>query len=374
MIKIVLYFTTFLWTTIYQVQSTYLSNIPKKNLDFFKQWHCLGVNNHIDFSKPYKINVGDLPLVVWKNPLTQELTTTINICNHMGSKLDNGVITPAGCLKCQYHGKEFSNLDKFGDTILFQDKVFWSYDADKPLPYSVPFYDNKNYETSILTFDMECSLLDGAMNVMDIRHPEFVHKFGFGSMTPPTKIQQHLYKHPDHKLSLDKIGLSFDYQSNMVMRKMNDNAKTTHNFHMFAYPVFSWSRVSFDDKHLIIAVNMLPIAPKKTRWFVTIGYNYYTTPLQKKFVEMMACTILNQDSVQMKNQHPDDRLKWAMLLDHTFPDEEVLTAIRKMFKQYQYQYPTTEDCVDLYKDYKMKKKLAKLAEDYDIYPHQRHDL
>jgi phenylpropionate dioxygenase-like ring-hydroxylating dioxygenase large terminal subunit len=357
----VLIFLVLLWATNnYPVTPLYVGNVPKKKLDFFKNWHCLGVNEHIDFSKPYKINVGDLPLVVWKNPLTQELTTTINICDHMGSKLDNGIITEAGCLKCQYHGKEFSNKDKFGETMLFEDKIFWSYDADRPSPYSVPFYNNQNYEKSILTIDMKGSLLDSAMNMMDIRHPEYVHKFGFGSINPPTNIHQYLYKNPENKLLSDKIGLSFDYQSNMIMRKMNNNAKVTNNFHIFMYPVFSWSRVSFDHKHLIIAVNMLPLGTKKTRWFVTICYNYYTTPLQKKFLEMMAHTILNQDYIQMENQHPDDRLKMSMLLDHTFPNEEVLSAIRVMFNNY--QYPTIEDGVDLYKDHKMKQKIAKLRE------------
>jgi phenylpropionate dioxygenase-like ring-hydroxylating dioxygenase large terminal subunit len=85
------------------------------NLDikFFNNWHCIGIKENMDLTKPYKINIGDLPLVLWKNRQSGQLITTINICKHMGSKLDNGIITHDGCLKCQYHGFENSYDDKF---------------------------------------------------------------------------------------------------------------------------------------------------------------------------------------------------------------------------------------------------------------------
>ena len=74
--------------------------VPK----IFNEWLCLGIKEHIDFTKPYSINVGELPLIVWKHD--NKYYSTINICKHMGSKLDNAEITPSGCLKCQYHGFE----------------------------------------------------------------------------------------------------------------------------------------------------------------------------------------------------------------------------------------------------------------------------
>jgi len=313
----------------------------------FRKWHCLGAMEHIDFTKPYKINVGELPLVVWKHPTNGALSTAINICNHMGSRLDIGTITDKGCLKCPYHGKELSTEEGFGQTMAFQGKLFWSYQPDQPSPPPVPFYENPKYKTSILTFDMDCSMLDSALNMMDIRHPEYVHKLGFGSSKTPTNIRTHTYP-----TLTDTIGLSFDYQSNVVMRTINDNTKATQNFHLFKYPLFTWSRVSFEHKQLIIAVNLLPLAPNKTRWYVTVCYDYYTTPLQKKFVEMMAFTILTQDSLQMKNQFPDSPLKQAMLLDYTFPDEEVQIWLRKAFEDY--RYPTMDDCAALYLAAKMR--------------------
>ena len=307
--------------------------------------------------------MGELPLAIWKNPVTQQLSSVINICRHMGSKLDNAIITNEGCLKCQYHGLEMSSTDTFGEVMEFQGKLFWSYKPLRPTPYKVPFYDNPSYETFHLVIDMDAGLVDSVLNTMDIRHPEYVHRLGFGNSKPPTNIQQYLYKDASTKLPSDHIGLSFDYCSNPIMSKLNNNMKTTKNFHMYVYPTFSWSRVSFktiDNKenNLIIGVNLLPLGPEKTRWFITVCHNYYVSEIQKKFVQMMAATILGQDYAQMSNQYPDNKLKRAMLLEHTFPDEDVVVWIRDMFKKY--RYPSIDDCTDLYKDYKMCNKLSNM--------------
>ena len=57
----------------------------------FNHWHCIDFINNINKKKPYSFNIGELPLVSWfdnsENPYT-----TINICSHMGSKLDEGQI------------------------------------------------------------------------------------------------------------------------------------------------------------------------------------------------------------------------------------------------------------------------------------------
>jgi phenylpropionate dioxygenase-like ring-hydroxylating dioxygenase large terminal subunit len=342
----------------------------KSSLDIFRHWHCLGVTDKINFARPYIINVGDLPLAIWKNPVTQQLSSVINVCRHMGSKLDNAVITDKGCLKCQYHGLEMSDADTFGEVVDFQGKLFWAYDPICPSPPKVPFYDNPSYMTSHLVIDMGAGLLDSALNTMDIRHPEYVHRLGFGSNRSPTNIQQYLYKDARTKLPLERIGLSFDYSSNPVMSKLHNDMKTTKNFHMYVYPTFSWSRVSFqgpgvnENNHLVIGVNLLPLEPQKTRWFITICHNYYVSELQRKFVQMMAATILSQDYAQMNNQYLDNNLKRTMMLDHRFPDEEVVVSMRDMFKQY--RYPTIDMCTDLYKDYKMRNKLSKLSTDHFI--------
>jgi phenylpropionate dioxygenase-like ring-hydroxylating dioxygenase large terminal subunit len=312
---------------------------------FLNNWNCVGIKSKIDFSKPYAINIGELPLVFWKSE-DGKIASAINICKHMGSKLDNGIITHNGCLKCQYHGLENSYEDRFGEVMEHDGKIFWAYKPVNKRPFSVPFYTNPNYETSHLEITMDASLTDSAFNTMDLRHPEFVHNklVGFGNSLPPESIKTHYYP------QADRVGLSFDYLSNPVMRSMNDNVKITKNFHMFIYPTFSWSKVTFNDKNLIIGVNLLPLSTKKTRWYITICHNYYTSIAGKEFMKLLASVILGQDFDQMRNQHREDELKKAMLFDYKFADEDVIMELREMFKHY--KYPTVKECVDLYNDSK----------------------
>jgi phenylpropionate dioxygenase-like ring-hydroxylating dioxygenase large terminal subunit len=174
--------------------------------NIFNNWNCIGIINNIDFSKPYKINIGDLPLVVWKNPNENKFATTINICKHMGSKLDNGDITNDGCLKCKYHGLENTFEERFGETIEYQGKLFWSYNSSYPKPLSLPFFNNNKFQKSYLEIDMDCSLKDSAYNSMDLRHPEYVHGglFGFGNNIPPKNIKHYKFKYLS-KLNYYKI-------------------------------------------------------------------------------------------------------------------------------------------------------------------------
>ena len=307
---------------------------------FFNNWHCVGIKEKIDFSKPYKFNIGELPLVAWKNKDNQ-LITTLNICRHMGSQLDNGIVTSNGCLKCKYHGLDFSHDDRFGETMEHEGKIFWSYQPVNKMPHKIPFFHNPNYVSSHLQIDMHASLPDSAFNTMDLRHPEYVHKVGFGSTLLPTNITQYKFK--------DRIGVAFEYQSNSIMKTLNDNMQITHNFHMYIYPTFTWSRVSFGDKHLIIAVNLLPLENKKTRWFVTICHNYYTSHVQQNIMKGMAMFILSQDYFQMKNQYPENKLKAAVLFNHIFKDEDIILWLRDEFRDY--KFPDTNTCLDLFTEY-----------------------
>ena len=316
------------------------------DLSFFRHWTCLGIRKHIDFSKPYPIHIGELPLVLWKNHNTGKILSTLNICKHMGSKLDNGVITDTGCLKCKYHGLEFSEADCFGEITEHEGKIFWAYDPKDKTPYKTPFYHNPNYIKSYLEVDIEASLTDSAFNTIDIRHPEYVHSIGFGSNIPASNIKQYLYKDTASGMA-NRVGLYFEYQSNRWMRTLNDNTQSTQNFHMFVYPTFTWSRVSFENKHLIISVNFLPLDNKKTRWFVTICHNYFQSNLQRNFIKMLATTIVGQDYIQMQNQYKENALKKAVMFDYTFKDEEAILWLNDIFKNY--QIPDVDVCTELYK-------------------------
>jgi nitrite reductase/ring-hydroxylating ferredoxin subunit len=323
----------------------FISSAKSFTTNFFDNWHCIGIKQNIDFSKPYKINIGDLPLVLWKDN-EKKLITAVNICKHMGTRLDTGQISN-GCLKCPYHGLEYSAADKFGETIEHDGKIFWAYKPIFSKPYSIPFYNNKNYVSSFIEVDMECSLPDSAYNTMDVRHPEYVHSLGFGNKIPPQNIKQ--YKYNDKS----RIGLAFDYLSSDIMKKINSNVKVTNNFHMYIYPTFSWSRVSFDKNHLIIGVNLLPIGKKKTRWYVTICHNYKKSDLGKDFMKMLALTILSQDHSQLREQNEESDLKKMLLFEHIFKNEEVILWLKSLFENY--NYPNIQKCIELYENYKNSK-------------------
>jgi nitrite reductase/ring-hydroxylating ferredoxin subunit len=314
-------------------------------IDFFKNWICIGIKEDIDFKKPYATNIGELPLVLWKNIRTNKIHSSLNICKHMGSTFNKGKITEGGCLKCPYHGLEYSSADQFGEIMEQDGKIFWSYKPTLSRPYQIPFFNNPNYEKSFLTIDMEASLTDSAFNTMDLRHPEYVHGgVGFGNDIPPENIKE-------YQFSKKMLGLSFDYIANHWIRKINKNANSTQNFHMFYYPAFSWSKVTFDKtKHLIIGVNLLPLENKKTRWFVTICHNYYKSALQKQFMKMLALVILTQDFVQMKNQFKETKLKQELLFNHVFNNELTIMRLKNMLSEY--RYPDENICLQLYKDYK----------------------
>jgi phenylpropionate dioxygenase-like ring-hydroxylating dioxygenase large terminal subunit len=354
------------------IQSYLHKSIPS----FFRHWQCVGFVDNIDSSKPYPIQIGELPLVLWKsttNPLIRSgWTARINICNHMGSTLHTGKITEKGCLKCPYHGLEFDPSkmkDVFGEVQEIDGKLFWAYlplEKNPPLvpkasPEDKPSASQKEkFTTSFLEIDMDASLQDSALNTMDLRHPEFVHSLGFGNTVPPENIRHYFYpafepanlqeersKENRARKESNRIGLSFDYISSDIMKSLHNDMKITKNFHMFQYPSFSWSRVSFQEKDLFIGVHLLPLGPNKTRWYITIRHNYYTSELGKHFIRMLAMTILNQDHQQMKNQPSETELKRRMILEHVFPEEALIVFMKQNWFS-KYRYPDMKEVMQLY--------------------------
>ena len=340
---------------------------------FLRNWQCIGIQDKIDFSKPYSANIGDLPLVVWQTRKYPhpEYSATVNICKHMGSQLNNAKITDNGCLKCPYHGYEYSSDENFGQVMAHQGKLFWAYKPVQPIPYSVPFFYSPDYETSTFEMTMPCSLQDSAYNTMDLRHPEYVHGgiFGFGNSIPPTNVRHYIHKSDHIRTNSEYVGVSFEYASTSLATKQF-NAKTSRNYHEYHYPSFSWSKVSIrtptnkndrndqdkdkdededDDKNLIIGVHLLPIAPKQTKWYITICHNYFKSELEKYLMVGLAKTILTQDFTQMQMQAPENKLKQTVMFNKTFNDEDPILWLKDIFTNH-YQYPDINECVELYKE------------------------
>jgi len=315
----------------------------------FKEWHCIDFENNIDKTKPYKYNIGELPMVMWFKNNTP--LSTINICSHYGSKLNKGKINNNGCLVCPYHGLEHNESSIFGKTIIFQDKIWWTYNNNKKPP-TIPFYKNTNYQTSYIKVDMNANIIDCILNTMDVNHPKFVHNniLGFGSNIPVNNLK--IIKYPNKK----KLGITFKYSTNSNLLYLKKELKTSNNFHIYEYPYSSWSRVSLtNNDNLFVNVNLLPITKNKTRWLITLKYNYWTNEIEKNIMEFAAQCILNQDKEQMNNQAKDTILKNLIMYKHKFENEEHMEELKKIINFD--IYPDTTQILELYEYHKIYNKL-----------------
>jgi hypothetical protein len=193
---------------------------------------------------------------------------------------------------------------------------------------------------------------------MDLKHPEYVHGglLGFGNSVPPTNVQFHTYLDPE------SVGLSFQYVSTSLATKRY-NAKISDNYHVYQWPSFSWSKVTIrpkdggvivdKTKDLVISVHLQPLAPKVTKWYITICHNYFKKPWEKKAMMGLAATILTQDYMQMKRQYPENELKQRVLFEKTFAGEEPILWLKNVFETH-YRYPDIKECVALYDEHRAK--------------------
>ena len=313
----------------------------------FNEWHCIDFVKNIDKSKPHVYNIGELPLVSWFDKNNEPLTT-VNICKHMGSKLDHGKVNEQGCLTCPYHGLEYNANDVFGKTMIFQDKLWWSYKPKKTCPPAIPCYNKKGFATTMIKVDINANMEDCVFNAMDLNHPAFVHNnaFGFGSNIPPLDIRTIKYKNEN------KLGLSFSYKSNSNLVHLKKELQQSNNFHVYEFPYFTWSRVSLPtNEHLYVNVNMLPISENKTRWLVTLKHNFWTTPFQKYLMSFTAWCILLQDQLQLSKQAKNDAIKQSVMYQTLFDNEEHIHDITNMLKKYKYADKTS--VLNLYNYHKL---------------------
>jgi phenylpropionate dioxygenase-like ring-hydroxylating dioxygenase large terminal subunit len=318
------------------------------NFGFFNHWHCIGITENVNFKTPYKFNVGDLPLVLWKDS-NNNLVSTVNICRHLGSTLDQGPVIN-GSLLCPYHGLKHDKKQAYGKIIDYQGKLWWSYKPFRKTPHSIPFYKQSGYVTQHLQIDMNAGLKDCAYNSMDLHHPEFIHKglLGFGSSVPPSNVRTIPHK--------DRVGLEFDYhiKSNIrvISSEMNISRcdRYTKNFNMYIEPSTAWSKVSVDsgNKNLIICVNMLPIKPNVTRWYVSIHHNFNNeNALQKHLLKMATHMILSQDYKQFNNMYPDNALKDVSTFQFMLKHDQPIECIKDLLKDY--VYPDVRYCANFVK-------------------------
>ncbi len=321
-----------------------------KPLQLYRYWNCIGFENDIDKNinknKPYVFNIGDIPLIAWKND-NGDLISTLNACKHMGSKLDTGVVCN-GNLYCPYHGLKHTKEDACGIIKKHDGKLWWSYNSSEEIP-TIPYLNDTSYITSYLKIDMEETLPFCIYNSLDLNHPEFVHNgLGFGSNIAPE----------NYKIYIDnpkKTGISFDYITKDSIKVVNYDMKIkdrTVNYNEVIYPLTSWSKVSsLNDinKNIIVGVSMLPLKENLTRWYITLRHNYMTDIIGKNIMIAATTYILNQDRKQFKQQVKDKKLKKFIIWKKGLKYENHMATLINYYSYY--KYPTIDDfLIQLSKD------------------------
>lgn len=310
------------------------------NIPIYRQWNPIAITNNNNFidNKPFKFNVGDIPLVAWES--NNSIISTLNICKHMGSKLDDAFVCN-GNLICPYHGLKHNIDDSCGIIKKYDGKLWWSYNPVTNNPPTIPF-NLPNYKTSYLQIDMDESLPFCIYNSLDINHPEFVHNgLGFGSDQSPENYKTYF--------SINKAAISFDYVTKDSIKAinydMNINDKTL-NYNEVIYPLTSWSKISSNNdiqKNIIIGVSMLPLKENLTRWFITIRHNYMTDFIGQQIMIGATKYILNQDKQQFLKQSNNEKLKKFMCWKKTLRFENHMSSLREYYENY--KYPNLDDFI-----------------------------
>ena len=116
----------------------------------FREWNCVGIMGEIETKRPYTFQVGELPMVAWFQHSGHDThpeiyaTSTVNVCPHMGSKMDKGDVVmvptaihhqdfergsktfPVAHLQCPYHQMCHGPQNSFGSTKVAEGRLWWT--------------------------------------------------------------------------------------------------------------------------------------------------------------------------------------------------------------------------------------------------------
>jgi hypothetical protein len=252
----------------------------------FKNWHCINFEKNIDKSKPYSYNIGELPLITWfdQNNLNKSFTT-INICKHMGSLLDNGKVLN-DCLICPYHNFKYTYNDTYGETIIYQNKLWWSFKPNNKLPPDTPLYNNNNFNNLLIEKDFNANIIDCMLNILDINYHK---KLLFNIFNINLTLNN--LKIVNYKNNNNKLGIKFNCNE---LNKLDI-------YYTFEYPYTSYYFIIFNNQKIIININLLPINNNKTRWFIDIKYINFKSFISKILIKIIIKIILNQNEKKINN-------------------------------------------------------------------------
>jgi hypothetical protein len=248
------------------------AKMAKSYNPFFNEWHCIGFKYQFTEEENRLVKIGELPLTI--------------------QKVKNS----------------YKTVDNIGQICEHQDKLFWSFSKDKKeRPYSIPFYD-KCLEKNWFEIEKNVSLVDSIKTLL-YTYPSNTEEF-------------QLIEYPERKTYSVHMKKGTTYAPKQI--------KMVDHYHMFYYPSFLWSKVTFrqnnEYNHLMVSVNLLPITENRTRWFVTMSHDY------KKDVKGLIMLNLVGNKIILDN--------WKREPTHLTGHEPAWL--------YNYKYPTMSDVNDLF--------------------------
>lgn len=312
----------------------------------FREWYCIGFENNIDRSKPYKFNIGELPMVSWFDNKNNTYSS-INICKHNGAELSNGKITN-GNLICPNHKIQYKSDDNFGITKVYENKLWWSYEPKNILPPKIPLY-NKKYDIIEMEYEIDSYITECLLTLMNVNN--YDNPLGYNLILQPNNVNNYRYN--------NDIGILFDYN---LLTNMNINLKLSENFLYYKYPSTIWFRHSINYRennrleydNIFLNINLLPLNINKTKWYVTITYNnLQNSTIKKAMIKKSINKMLIKFFNQLSNQSKNVLLKEYMM---THKKQIIYDSINQDFEYLlkKYSYPDIQSVINLYNYHKMK--------------------
>jgi hypothetical protein len=259
---------------------------------FVREWHPIGIENQIDRSKPFVFNIGKLPMVLWYDK--NDPISTLNICKHLGAKLDNAIINN-GCLHCSNHLTGYNQTDALGKVVSKNGMLWWSFKSYTRNPIS--------------NFKKEEKKLD-------------IH-------------------HIDINVNLLNVILEFVHSNNKIKARARKNKflfyeKLFNAEHRFYYKYPYYLKGSINNK-INYTINFLPLEENKTRLFISIANNIDAKVFMNYFLNAKLNNLNNYDNnttnlkyMIMFKEHNDYIKKIYMLFDkYSFPNEFTISCFYK---------------------------------------------
>jgi nitrite reductase/ring-hydroxylating ferredoxin subunit len=258
---------------------------------FVREWHPIGIENQIDRNKPYVFNIGKLPMVLWYD--NNSPIATLNICKHLGAKLDNAIINN-GCLHCSNHLTGYNQTDALGKVVSKNGLLWWSFKSYNKNPTS--------------NFKKEEKKLD-------------IH-------------------HIDINVNLLNVILEFIYSNNKIKARGRKNKflfyeKLFNAEHRFYYKYPYYLKGSINNK-INYTINFLPLEENKTRLYISIANNIDSKVFMNYFLNAKLNNLNNYDNntnlkyMIMFKEHNDYIKNVYMLFDkYSFPNEFTISCFYK---------------------------------------------